>query len=335
MFGDSGSGFDFFDEPETAETLEPGWPRPRERVPASSGGGLDSWRPRSGLAGIVRLAVLVAVVIAAVVGLVTGVGACQGSARSEYSHYLEAVRALAQSSSRVGAELVSELQSPSSTAASLVTKLQADAVQEQGAYDQAQTLQPPGPLRRAHQELLAALELRATGLASLSRALATVTEQKSTGQAAADALTAQAQLLTTSDVIWSQLYQAPASEQIRERGLSRLTVPRSRFLPSPYLVGRSAFTQLLHHLRRTPTTRPSLPLLKLGTAGAAVTAWQKQLNHWLRTQPGQTPLPTNGTFDTRTETATKALQQLAGITADGIVGPATRQALTRAVAPRK
>jgi peptidoglycan hydrolase-like protein with peptidoglycan-binding domain len=55
----------------------------------------------------------------------------------------------------------------------------------------------------------------------------------------------------------------------------------------------------------------------------------------LRTQPGQTPLATSGTFDTRTETATKALQQLAGITADGIVGPATRQALTRAVAHRK
>lgn len=335
MFGDSGSGFDFFDEPETAETLEQGWPRPRERVPASSGGGLDSWRPRPALAGIARLAVLVAVVIVAVVGLVTGLGACQGSTRSEYSHYLEAVRALAQSSSRVGAQLVSELHSPSSTAASLVTQLQADAVQEQNVYDQAQTLQPPGPLRRVHQELLAALELRATGLANLSRALSTVTEQKSTDQAAADALTAQAQLLTTSDVIWSQLYQAPASEQIRKRGLTRITVPRSRFLPSPYLVSRSAFTQLLHHLQSTPTTRPSLPLLKLGTTGAAVTAWQNQLNHRLRTQPGQTPLATNGTFDTRTETATKALQQLAGITADGIVGPATRQALTRAVAPRK
>jgi len=75
---------------------------------------------------------------------------------------------------------------------------------------------------------------------------------------------------------------------------------------------------------------PSGPVLKLGSSGSDVTAWQNQLNQWLKTTSGQTLTP-DGTFGASTQTATEQLQSAAGLTSDGIVGPATRQALQQAL----
>jgi len=85
-------------------------------------------------------------------------------------------------------------------------------------------------------------------------------------------------------------------------------------------------------------TKPSsaattAPVLKLGDKSSAVTAWQTQLNTWLKlTAPTQTQLTPDGTFGASTQTATEALQTAQGLAPDGIVGPATRQALTAALA---
>jgi murein L,D-transpeptidase YcbB/YkuD len=318
--------FDVFGEPETAETVERGWQRPRvQSLRGRSGEDGRGRRPPTGVVGIGRLAGLVAVVIAAVVALVTGLGACQG-ARDDYASYLRQVRTLAQSSSRTGAELATDLRSSALTRAVLARRLQDLAAQEQQAYDQAQQIRPPGPLRQVHGELLAALELRATGLAGLAQSLATTAPGS-----AADALAAQARLLTTSDVIWNELYRMPVAQQLRIHRVIGLVVPHSRFVSNTDLVAAPAFVRLLQRLHNATSGRPA-PLLKPGVSGAAVKIWQRLLNRWLRTQPGQPPLPIDGTFGALTATATKALQQAAGITADGIVGQATRQALAHQLA---
>jgi len=81
------------------------------------------------------------------------------------------------------------------------------------------------------------------------------------------------------------------------------------------------------------TTATTAPVLKLGDKGTAVTSWQTQLNTWLKlTAPTQTQLTTDGTFGAATQTTTEALQTAQGLAPDRIVGPATRQALTAALA---
>lgn len=320
------SEFDFFDEPDTAETAGQAWRRRLRPAEASrpGGSGRGPVLPR-GLDRLGRLAALVTVVIASVVALVTGLGGCKGSS-DNYSQYLERVRVIAEGSNRVGDELAHDLRA-SLKPADLARRLQTLAAQEQQAYDRAEQIRPPGPLRQIHEELLAALELRATGLASLGQTLVAAEAHTTPAASVANALAAQAQLLTTSDVVWSELYRTPATDQLRQRGLTDLLVPDSQVVTSPGLVSATSF---VHRLLPTHTsnTRGPVASLKSGDSGSAVASWQRQLNQWLRTQPGQSPVPVDGKYGNRTATATKTLQHVAGITADGVVGPATRHALT-------
>jgi Putative peptidoglycan binding domain len=318
--------FDFFAEPETAETVERAW-RPRRR--SVRGENVRRRPPPPGLARISRLAALVAAVIVAVVALVSGLGACQG-AGNNYPGYLGQVLAVAQSSDRVGTEFASVLRS-SQKRADLGRSLQKLAVRAQQAFDQAQQIQPPGPLRQLHEELIAALELRAAGLAELSQALARAPTSGAQPSSAAEALAEEARLLTTSDVVWNELYRLPTGKQLRAYRITDLAVPPSRFISNPGLVSTPFFAQLLQRLQGL-TTSSTARLLKPGASGATVKTWQRQLNRWLRTQPGQRLLPLDGAFGAQTLDATKALQKAAGITADGIVGPTTRQALTHQIA---
>ena len=80
-----------------------------------------------------------------------------------------------------------------------------------------------------------------------------------------------------------------------------------------------------------PTTVPptTVPLLSLGSAGPAVLALQQRLtalHYWLGTP--------NGQFGDSTQQAVYAFQKVAGLTADGVVGPATERALVAGAEPR-
>jgi peptidoglycan hydrolase-like protein with peptidoglycan-binding domain len=67
---------------------------------------------------------------------------------------------------------------------------------------------------------------------------------------------------------------------------------------------------------------PGQPTISLGAAGQAV----KRLERALRRTPNE-GLAVDGVFGAKLETAVKEFQQGAGLTADGIVGPATWAAL--------
>lgn len=321
-----------FAEPETVETVERRvWSSrvPRARVGVRRAGPALK---ASKLGGIARLSAAITGLIAVFVVMAVWVGGCQGQ-RGDYARYVAEARSLAQSSDGNGRALAASLSALTVTRSGLAEQLQAEAVVEQQSYDRAQLLLPPALLQQLHQELVAALALRAKGLAGLAEAITATTGKSAPGADLADALVGQARLLTTSDVVWEELYRIPAQQLLQARGLTGLVVPASRFVATPQTVAASTFTRLVARLTGTASSGGTVPLvLKLGAAGAAVKAWQKELNRWLRTQPGATVLPLDGHYGPRTVTATKALQQAAGITADGMVGPATRLALKRLLA---
>src|SRR5258707_8256137 len=175
-YDDDDIEFDFFDEPETVEATQRGRRLPRRERTGDGGPGDGPRRPPlrapTGLVPLARLVGLIAIAIALVVALVFWVGACQGKNKhDEYASYASKVREIAQSSQALGVEFANALPALRLKQADLEQKLQQYAQQEQQAHDQAQQIRAPGPVRRIHQHLVDALELRAKGLAGLGDTL--------------------------------------------------------------------------------------------------------------------------------------------------------------------
>ena len=248
--------FDFFDEPETVEATQRGRRLPRRDRSGDGGSGDGPKRPPlqvpTGLIPLARLVGLIALAIAVVVALVFWVGACQGKNKhDDYAAYAAKVKTIALSSTQLGVEFANKLISPGLKQADLETSLQQYAQQEQQAYDQAQQIRAPGPLRRIHQHLIDALELRAKGLAGLGDTLSTTsTKDAST---AAQKLTERAQLLTASDVVWDELYRAPASQELTALGITGVVIPESHFVANPDLVSARSFSLLFSRLHGAST----------------------------------------------------------------------------------
>ena len=243
--------FDFFDEPETVEATQRRR-LPRLERPGGRGGGerppRQPLRAPTGLVPLARLVGLIAIAIVVVVGLVFWVGSCQGkSKQSEYQSYANKVQTLVKGDNTLGDEFAKNFVSPGLKQADLETSLQRYAQQEQQAYAQAQQVRPPGPLRAIHQNLVDSIELRAKGLAGLADALATVDVKKST-TGVADALTKQGALLAASDVVWEQLYQIPATQQMKDQGVTGVAIPTSQFVPNTDIVSARSFSLLVQRL---------------------------------------------------------------------------------------
>jgi hypothetical protein len=248
--------FDFFDEPETVEATQRGRRLPRrDRSGGSSGDGprRPPLRAPTGLVPLARLVGLIAIAIAVVVALVFWVGACQGKNKhDEYASYASKVRTIAQSSTALGTEFANKFIASGLKEADLEQSLQTYAQQEQQSYDQAQQIQAPGPLRRIHQHLVDALELRAKGLAGLGDALSQNASAKD-ATTAAQKLTDEAALLTASDVVWDQLYRLPATEQMKAQGVTGVVIPESHFVANTDLLSARSFGILFGRLHPAST----------------------------------------------------------------------------------
>jgi CARDB protein len=250
-YDDENIEFDFFDEPETVEATQRRR-LPRLEMPGGRGGGERPPRPPmrapTGLVPLARLVGLIAIAIVVVVGLVFWVGSCQGKSKhDEYQSYAGKVKTIAHADEQVGTDFANELVSSGLKQSDLETKLQQYAQQEQQSYTQAQQIRAPGPLRVFHQNLVDSIELRAKALAGLGEVLARAGAGKDqTGTAAK--LTAQAELLTASDVVWEQLYRVPATAQLQTQGVKGVVIPSSVFISNTDIVSARSFALLMQRL---------------------------------------------------------------------------------------
>ena len=237
--------FGLFEEPGTREAH----PGPRRGRGVGSGGPRRP-APPPGAVALTRLAGLVALAVAVVVALVFWVGSCQGKSRhDEYQSYVTAVRAIAQNSANVGSDFAAELSAANLTLSGLETKLEQWSRLEQQEYAAAQKLRPPGPLQTAHQNVLAALQLRALGLAGLADTLLQAGSKSTT--TVANELADQAQLLSASDIVWLQLFQSPATAALKAQSITGVIAPGSKFVSNPEDVTSRSFGIVMQRLKET------------------------------------------------------------------------------------
>jgi len=101
--------------------------------------------------------------------------------------------------------------------------------QQEIGVREAQGLDPPGPLAEAHGNALEALSLRSSGLEGLANAFRT-TRGSTDASAAGVRLASQADRLVAADVIWDDLFKAPAAAFLKAEGLTGIEVPDSNFV---------------------------------------------------------------------------------------------------------
>ena len=244
---DDGTELEFFEEPETLEA--PGRQRRRIR-PQRGGGPRPPATPPPGAVALARLAGLVALAIAVVIGLVFWVDSCQGQSRhDEYASYMDDIRPIAQSSAASLHDYQKQVTSPKLTLADLQSKLGLWSRQQQQEYDQALRLVPPAPLQSAHQEVLATLQLRAIALANLANTFGQPGTKSATQ--VANQLAKQAQLLSASDLVWTELFKVPATDTLKRLGVVGVSAPPSQIVTNPELITPHSFGEVYGGLRST------------------------------------------------------------------------------------
>jgi hypothetical protein len=246
--------FDFFDdEPATTEAQ----PSQRVRLPRRGGRGSGMRRPGGpprGLTPILRLtaAVVVLVVLLLVFGLL--IQSCGAASKSsQYKSYMDDVAKIAHSSQDDGTTVANALTTPGKKASDIAASLTGIAQQEQQNVTQAEKLSPPGRLRPENQHLIDALHLRIAGVQGMAAALGGYGKSSKSSEVAG-ILADQGDKLAASDVVWSDLFQAPARAQEQTDGVTGAAPPDSTFVQSRQLITESSMALLLKRLSGTAST---------------------------------------------------------------------------------
>jgi hypothetical protein len=278
--------FDFFeDEPVTAEAAAPRRGIPQRRLrdrparrPRGPAGASPPLKPVVTLGAGVFLLIFIFLFFAVVIS------SCAGASRhSSYASYINKVSTIASQSTSDGKQTVQALTTSGLTVAKIVSTLDNIAAAEQQNVQAAEGLTAPGRLRDAHQHLIEALQLRVSGVSGLAKAFQSTTSSKAKPTAEANTLSGQAYRLLASDVVWDDLFQKPAQDQINRDGVRQVTVPSSTFLAQPdAFASPHAMSFVLTRIAgnsgpsKTPsglhgTDLVSVQALPTGAAGAAET----------------------------------------------------------------
>jgi hypothetical protein len=225
----------------------------RVRLPRRGGRGTGPRRPGPArpLTPIIRLLVAIAILIALLVVFGLLIQSCASPSKHDtYASYMNDVGKIAHSSQDDGGAVANALTS-GSKATSIAGTLRGIAAQERQNVAQAERLDPPGPLRPENQQLVEALQLRISGVDGLASTLEQVVPKKTTGEASL--LTEQSDRLLASDVMWSDLFQAPSASEMAKQGVRGVAPPGSTFVQNRQLFSETSMAYLLQRLRGAST----------------------------------------------------------------------------------
>jgi hypothetical protein len=242
--------FDFFDEPETEEAPER-VRAPRRQPPR---GPRRPLRPPSGLIPMLRLAGLIAFLILAVVLLVVLARGCASDSKhARYQNYINEVSKVAAGSTAIGKQLNQALSATGIKESQLEQKLKGLAAQQQQGVAQARNINPPGPLRVEHDQLIQVLSLRASGLSRLADAFRQTATAKNASAAGA-LIAAQARLLAASDVNYDYYFRQPTQAELLHQNIRDIGgVPDSNVFPNADLASSQAMMSVWQRVHGAAT----------------------------------------------------------------------------------
>ena len=240
--------FDFFDEPATEEATQ------RRRLPPRGPGRpRGPARPPAQLTPLLRLILLIAFAIFLLVLFGYFIQGCVGESKTrKYKGYMQDMAALARSSEGVSRDLNQQLTTSGIRQRQLETQLDGLAQRQEQLVRNAQEIDPPGPLREAHESAVVAFQLRANGITGLATAFReTRTARNAT--TAGTLLAAQAQRLIASDVVWDDLFKDPAAAELDRQNVTGVAVPDSNALVNSELASVTSMSALWNRLHGAST----------------------------------------------------------------------------------
>jgi hypothetical protein len=212
----------FFDDREDRPPVRTGRRRPSSRGPGTDRQTLLYRRLLAGGLGFVLLLLVV-----------LGIKSCRDSARKDaFRNYVRDVGALVQASDTESKNLFALLQRPGSQGqVQLQNAINGYESEAAGLVDRAKSTDHPEELSNAHRYLIDTLQFRRDGLKHIARELRGALSGTGKEDAVSRVAT-QMQLFLASDVIYSQRVLPNLTRPLRkEKLLSQVNVPKSRFLP--------------------------------------------------------------------------------------------------------
>jgi hypothetical protein len=209
---------------------------------------------------IVRLLSLIAFAIALILILIFAVRSCESSNESAaYKSYMDKVAKIASSSQSAGANLSTLLAKQSLSESVIETTLKGLISQEGIDIQNASKLTPPGPLRTQHGQMVEALQLRENALSGLLDVFKK-TESKHGNTAstkAGVALSKQMLRGVASDVLWQDMFAAPAQGVLKRQGISGVAPPDSVFVKDSALATYTSMAAVWQRFHGVQTTNTS------------------------------------------------------------------------------
>jgi hypothetical protein len=187
---------------------------------------------------------------------------------------LEDVRNVAEQSENIGTQLASTLTRPEIRQAQLIRTMDGYAQQHEQLGGTAQRFDPPGPLRVQQAQLVEALQFRVSGLRGLADGFRARTRDATR---AGELLSAQSRRLIASDVVWEDLFQAPAVQELSRKDITGVDVPASRFVQTADFATQRTLTQIWQRIRGAAAGGTPTGLHGTGIAGVRVLPSGRQL----------------------------------------------------------
>ncbi len=234
-----------WDEPEGFEAEPPTSERKRRR-----GSGT---RPPRNLTPLLRLIGLIALAILVIVLLVVWVEGCSADAKLDRNRtYLADIGAIGNASARLGQQVSNLLTTPGLNEEDLDAKLGGYVQTADGQVQQAQDLNPPGPMEVPNAGAVESLRYRANGLRGLQAAFKEAADETD-ASVAGQMLLDQTRRLLASDVIWTDSFQEPAQAVLDDEGIEGLDVPSSQFVTTDDLVSQSSLAAIWQRIQGAST----------------------------------------------------------------------------------
>jgi hypothetical protein len=199
------------------------------------------------LVGLVALIVVVVVIVVAVTA------AKDGDDAADYQSYMASVASILKQSDSIGSQLSALLTSPGDTSRKdIQVKLDQFNAKSDELEKKAKALQAPKPLLDAnvHQFFVMVMTFRKEGLADLEPSLMNALDTQDS-DVVAEPISQALYYLTNSDFLYQEVFVTKATEILKEKNLTGVTVPDSQFLNDPDLASKSQAQQIIGQLKST------------------------------------------------------------------------------------